>query len=329
MDAANELDMLIAEAKRDGLCSLFCGNDRLLGDPNGYCENCAEWIARENAREEARERREKAKEQAAQRRAELAAQGCGCPSEAECRLWDFDWTSMSKTRAEKTYRELKVSCVRSQRRQAEWKLEQAEKTKQQNEITQQKRQAYNQYLVDLRAATLIDPVVSLASMRGTVLAERHDRCPKWRFKLEPELVVQIQPRPAERRDRRFLFKCLVLVGAGITREHFYSAAARRAVQVKSAEFGIKDEDGRWRLDLTSVAGLSFKAEADRYAARIALMQRVAAQLPLLAQLSASKMFTHSCLCCGKMLTDPASMARWVGPECAGTSSLDAGMFGLK
>ena len=30
---------------------------------------------------------------------------------------------------------------------------------------------------------------------------------------------------------------------------------------------------------------------------------------------------HHCLICGKGLTDPASMARWIGPECAGTSSL--------
>jgi hypothetical protein len=32
------------------------------------------------------------------------------------------------------------------------------------------------------------------------------------------------------------------------------------------------------------------------------------------------MLQPSCLMCGKSLTDPVSMARWVGPECAGTSS---------
>ena len=35
----------------------------------------------------------------------------------------------------------------------------------------------------------------------------------------------------------------------------------------------------------------------------------------------AKMLSHNCVICGKGLTDPASMARWIGPECAGTSSL--------
>jgi hypothetical protein len=30
--------------------------------------------------------------------------------------------------------------------------------------------------------------------------------------------------------------------------------------------------------------------------------------------------------CGKELTDPASIARMIGPECAGTASLDAGLL---
>jgi hypothetical protein len=33
------------------------------------------------------------------------------------------------------------------------------------------------------------------------------------------------------------------------------------------------------------------------------------------------MLSHHCMICGKGLTDPASMARWIGPECASTSTL--------
>jgi Family of unknown function (DUF6011) len=33
-----------------------------------------------------------------------------------------------------------------------------------------------------------------------------------------------------------------------------------------------------------------------------------------------KMLCPNCLLCGKALTDPVSMARFIGPECAGTSS---------
>jgi uncharacterized protein DUF6011 len=31
----------------------------------------------------------------------------------------------------------------------------------------------------------------------------------------------------------------------------------------------------------------------------------------------AQMLSHNCVICGKGLTDPASMARWIGPECAG------------
>ena len=35
----------------------------------------------------------------------------------------------------------------------------------------------------------------------------------------------------------------------------------------------------------------------------------------------AEMLSPNCVICGKGLTDPASMARWIGPECASTSSL--------
>src|SRR5262245_54541986 len=35
----------------------------------------------------------------------------------------------------------------------------------------------------------------------------------------------------------------------------------------------------------------------------------------------AEMLSYNCVICGKGLTDPASMARWIGPECAGTSTL--------
>jgi len=39
-----------------------------------------------------------------------------------------------------------------------------------------------------------------------------------------------------------------------------------------------------------------------------------------AEFSVTRLFHPYCLCCGKALTDPVSMARFVGPECASTSS---------
>ena len=83
------------------------------------------------------------------------------------------------------------------------------------------------------------------------------------------------------------------------------------------EFGIVADPGSggWRTDPHA---LSRGAEA--------LKARVAEALPKLEVINPRQMFEYRCLCCGKELTDPASMARMIGPECAGTASLDAGLI---
>jgi hypothetical protein len=44
-------------------------------------------------------------------------------------------------------------------------------------------------------------------------------------------------------------------------------------------------------------------------------------LPLtFEKLRPAMMLNSECLCCGKVLTDPISMAQWSGPECAGTAT---------
>ena len=170
----------------------------------------------------------------------------------------------------------------------------------------------------------IRPSPLLTGLRDVVLAVRHDRCPKWRFKLAPDLVVQIQPRPAERRDQFRLFECMAIFGEGITKEMFASHRERRGRNY--AMFGIKDDedkaddvDGGWRADPCM---FSSRGANDR----LAMMVRLADELPALDVIDPRKMFTASCLICGKGLTDPASMARWIGPECAGTASLHTALF---
>jgi hypothetical protein len=48
----------------------------------------------------------------------------------------------------------------------------------------------------------------------------------------------------------------------------------------------------------------------------ALKTRLVTALPALQGLNTTFMFQPACLLCGKGLTDPVSMARWIGPECA-------------
>lgn len=57
--------------------------------------------------------------------------------------------------------------------------------------------------------------------------------------------------------------------------------------------------------------------------------RAVEKLTKLVELNASLQFSPACLCCGKPLTDPVSMARWVGPECAHNHTLYVGrLFNL-
>ena len=42
---------------------------------------------------------------------------------------------------------------------------------------------------------------------------------------------------------------------------------------------------------------------------------------IFTKLAPERMLKPACMICGKGLTDPAGMARWIGPECAMTSSI--------
>ena len=78
-------------------------------------------------------------------------------------------------------------------------------------------------------------------------------------------------------------------------------------------------DGDWYLHRTSGA---WQAGSDR-AGIVSLVERIVAALRggYFTASMPPKMLSHHCMICGKGLTDPASMARWIGPECAGTSTL--------
>jgi uncharacterized protein DUF6011 len=158
----------------------------------------------------------------------------------------------------------------------------------------------------------------LAELRSIVLERSHNRLPKWRFKLAHDLVVQGQPRPAERRDRFFLFACRALQGDSISRESF----VKRDRQFWQLDFGILAEgDDRWRLKTRHLFWPNLHraepAEVFEFKRRIIDSFKPAR----FEKFSPEMMLSHQCMICGKPLTDPASMGRMIGPECAGTSSL--------
>jgi hypothetical protein len=51
-------------------------------------------------------------------------------------------------------------------------------------------------------------------------------------------------------------------------------------------------------------------------------RRLSVELSKLCKLSSQSMLSPACLACGRALTDPVSMARLIGPECAHDGTLD-------
>jgi hypothetical protein len=198
--------------------------------------------------------------------------------------------------------------------------------------------AYETAQERLWKSVIIAPVVTLVALRDTVLAIRPDRCPKWRFRLAEEIVLQLQPQPEHSHHDEYLFVGMVIHGPGITKAHFAAKRAARGQDFTVMGFGLKDGacpdftwthgrsvtnepcPGQWRMRLTMATG-----GPDALAA---LKEQLVASLPRLNRLMPALMFQANCLLCGKSLTDPVSMARWIGPECAHTHSRDVGLLNL-
>jgi hypothetical protein len=179
----------------------------------------------------------------------------------------------------------------------------------------------------------IKPAPLLAELRDRVFRQSEKRSPKWKFRLAPDLVVQIQPKLT---TALLKFEC-------------------RAVQCASADAATlvrkdhKQIENWWelRFDLISTNPTEWQlkptcyncnkptrdrweryGDADREAARhhreaaYLLPDRVitAFEGGHFDRLRPEIMLGHNCMICGKGLTDPVSMARFIGPECAGTAS---------
>ena len=158
---------------------------------------------------------------------------------------------------------------------------------------------------------LIQPIPALAALREMVLARSTKRMPKWKFRLADDVVVQIQPRPQNPH-----FKCLAMIRDGAD-ANLLTRGKRWPTDSWAIEFSITD----WNFKTRTVAYRQGYPHTDICAVR----ERLISTLPImLHRLSPRAMLKPSCLYCGKMLTDPVSMARC--PECFGTSSNDLPWF---
>jgi hypothetical protein len=167
------------------------------------------------------------------------------------------------------------------------------------------------------------PVPTLAVLREAVLARSEKRSPKWKFRLAPDLVVEIQPKPVIVRNpqKLLLFKCAAVLCEGATAgmltsrkdiDRDYWKLGFEIYAFDSAEWLLKPLSGRWRRGAGEHRWLDLPS---RIISELGIPHRFDVVTPDL-------MLTPHCLCCGKGFTDPVSMARGIGPECAGTASAE-------
>jgi hypothetical protein len=188
-------------------------------------------------------------------------------------------------------------------------------------------------------------IAFLANLRQAVIEHSDHRMPKCKFRVSLKLILQLQPgtRLISAGSTLQLF-----VGEALLADGFLSAA-----MFKSA-VALHDSNLNWwrvKFALTTpvvpspgqLSGMSESDYAEQYRNPVwtyqhcgggwkggagreiydQLKTRVASLFlgDFFAGVDASKLLFPHCLICGRALTDPASMVRFVGPECAGTSSL--------
>jgi hypothetical protein len=170
---------------------------------------------------------------------------------------------------------------------------------------------------DFWSRQLLQEVPLLRELRDIVLAcnATTKRFPKWKFRIGEDFVIQLQPRgelPTRTTSR--LFMGVAIQGQPIPAEAF----TRHISGLLQLSFEIVKCQGNsaWEFRPT---WRYVKSEA----VAMVLRERTRESLSFLNQLDAATMFLPACLVCGKKLTDPISMARWIGPECAQRAPFDA------
>jgi hypothetical protein len=177
-------------------------------------------------------------------------------------------------------------------------------------------------------AVPIKPAPALAALRDLVLERSETRSPKWKFRLAPDLVLQIQPKLT---TALLKFKCRSVrcEGADLTVLLANQSDIKRLYHIMDFELRADAPDAWFfKVDHFTSGGMppgtlwNDEAKSQRDAARSRLRQDLidAFQAGRFDVLRPDLMLGSHCLICGKGLTDPVSQARHIGPECAGTSS---------
>jgi Family of unknown function (DUF6011) len=177
------------------------------------------------------------------------------------------------------------------------------------------------------------PMPMPAALREAVLARSTKRMPIWKFRLAQDIVMQMQPKPTAL--PRFECKAIICDNATADllklkdhdrpRDSWLIKFALYETMLPEYDIIGYNDDGipkirhhrGWFLKPTCVAFHTGHPHNGIFAIR----DRLFAIFPAaFERLRPDMMLKPSCLACGKELTDPVSMARFIGPECFGSSS---------
>jgi Family of unknown function (DUF6011) len=165
----------------------------------------------------------------------------------------------------------------------------------------------------------IPPIPLLRELNDWVIKQNEKRLPKWKFRFAGDLAIQVHSRLTRAHD--LLLECVALQTENVSAGHFLKPATLRGLRYWRLGFKLSAETpdaAEWKFQPTSGA----RARDCPRTGYVDLRHRVVAALhpDRFAELHPDRMLSPNCLCCGKGLTDPVSMARWIGPECFGSAS---------
>jgi hypothetical protein len=164
----------------------------------------------------------------------------------------------------------------------------------------------------------------LQQLNDWVIKQNEKRLPKWKFRFAPDFAMQIHPRITRAND--MLFECFALQTENLTVDLFTDPQTLWAWNYCRIGFNLSVGNGVWTFKCRSGKTSKNKTPAALGVTRglpfeIVRQRTIDALTPAhFSDLNPKMMLSPHCLCCGKGLTDPASMARWIGPECWGSAS---------
>jgi hypothetical protein len=156
----------------------------------------------------------------------------------------------------------------------------------------------------------------LQQLNDWVIQQNEKRLPKWKFRFAPDFAIQIQSKLTRKHAVLFEGRALhaenVKAGlfVGLLRHDYYHSRV-------NFKLFANEGDAAWTFQPCSAGcgDLGFNGLFKTRERTIEVLHP-----DRFANLNPGLMLSPNCLCRGKGLTDPASMARQIGPECWGNAS---------